>query len=189
MTARQDRAVRTRGSILDAARELVAAGSKRQPTVGEVAGKAGVSRLSVYHHFGSHAGLLEAVAAEARPTRHVTAETGALESLRARIRQACEHWARDPALFRRLPGAAELGASDQDRELAHRLAAEDRLRPGCSLKEAEDVIAVLTSFAAFDRLHQGGRRPSASVVEILVRMAGAILQRGAQSPTNSEPSA
>src|SRR5438105_812130 len=69
-------------------------------------------------------------------------------------------------------------------------ARQDRaVRPGGSLKEAEDVIAVLTSLAAFDRLHQGGRRPSASVVEILVRMAGAILQRGAQSPTNSEPSA
>lgn len=183
------RSARTKGSILAAARELVAAGSRREPTVGEVANQAGVSRLSVYHHFGSHAGLLEAVAAEARPTPHNSAETSALESLRARIRQACEHWAREPALFRHLPGAAELGASDQDRELAQRLAAEDRLRPGCSLKEAEDVIAVLTSFAAFDRLHQSGRRPTASVVEILVRMAGAILEVPAQSPTNSPPSA
>jgi AcrR family transcriptional regulator len=172
-------AARTRVSILAAARELVAAGSKRQPTVGEVASQAGVSRLSVYHHFGSHAGLLEAVAAEARPIPHGSAGTGALESLRTRIRQSCEHWARNPALFRRLPGATELGASDQDRELAQRLAAEDWLRPGCSLKEAEDVIAVLTSFAAFDRLHQSGRRPTASVVEVLLRMAGAILHPGA----------
>jgi len=169
----------TKASILAAARELVAAGSTRQPTVGEVASKAGVSRLSVYHHFGSHAGLLEAVAAGARPTPRAGNETGALESLQARIRQSCEHWARDPALFRRLPGATELGASDQDRELAQRLAAEDRLRPGCSLKEAEDVVVVLTSFAAFDCLHQSGRRPAASVAEILIRMAGAILQVGA----------
>src|SRR5579859_5439175 len=110
-------AARTRASILAAARELVATGSKRQPTVGEVASQAGVSRLSVYHHFGSHAGLLEAVAAEARPIPHGSAGTGALESLRTRIRQSGEHWSRDPALFRRLPGATELGAPDQDREL------------------------------------------------------------------------
>jgi len=180
---------KTRASILAAARGLVAAASKRQPTVGEVASKAGVSRLSVYHHFGSHAGLLDAVAADARPALLASTENGALESLRAQIRQSCEHWARDPALFRRLPRATELGASDQDRQLAQRLAAEDRLRPGCSLKEAEDVIAVLTSCAAFDRLHQSGRRPAASVAEILVRMAGAILQVAAQSPGNSEPSA
>jgi len=179
MPGRAIKAAGTRAAILAAARQLVATGAKGQPTIGEVASQAGVSRLSVYHHFGSHAGLLEAVAADARPAPHGLAETGALDSLRARIRQACEHWARDPALFRRLPGAAELGASDQDRGLAQRLAAEDRLRPGCSLKEAEDVIAVLTSFAAFDRLHQSGRRPAASVSEILVRMAGAILQVGA----------
>src|SRR5437763_901717 len=52
------------------------------------------------------------------------------------------------------------------------------------LDAARELVA-----AGSKRLPQGGRRPSASVVEILVRMAGAILQRGAQSPTNSEPSA
>jgi hypothetical protein len=44
------------------------------------------------------------------------------------------------------------------------------------LKEAEDVIRVLTSFATFDRLHQGGRRSVPAVVEILVRMTGAIVR-------------
>jgi AcrR family transcriptional regulator len=176
MNSRVDRASRTRASILAAARELVAGGSTRHPTVGEVSRRAGVSRLSVYHHFGSHAGLLEALAADTRPVLRRGDEPGAREQLHARIRQACEHWARDPALFRRLPAAAELGASDHDRELAQRLAAEDRLRPGCSLKEAEDVIALVTSFAVFDRLHQGGRRSIGAVVEILSRIAGAILQ-------------
>ncbi len=179
--SRAGRAAGTRAAILGATRELVAGGSSGHPTVGEVATSAGVSRLSVYHHFGSHAGLLEALAAETRPVLQNGDEAGALEQLRARILQASEHWARDPALFRRLPGATELGTHDQDRELAQRLATEDRLRPGCSLKEAEDVIALVTSFAVFDRLHQGGRRPIASVVEILARMAGAILHPPAPS--------
>jgi AcrR family transcriptional regulator len=171
------RAARTRASILAATRDLLVGGSTRPPTVGEVAGRAGVSRLSVYHHFGSHAGLIAALADETRSRPRLGNEIGALEQLRATIRQACEHWARDPDLFRRLPGAAELGAPDH--ELAQRLAAEDRLRPGCSLKEAEDVVGLLTSFGAFDRLHQGGRRSTAAVVEILLRMAGAILNHPA----------
>ena len=171
------RGARTRASILAATRDLLVGGPTRPPTVGEVAAKAGVSRLSVYHHFGSHAGLIAALAAETRSRRPLGDEITGLEQLRATIRQACEHWARDPDLFRRLPGATALGSPDHD--LAQRLAAEDRLRPGCSLKEAEDVVALLTSFDAFDRLHQGGRRSTTVAVEILLRMAGAILNPAA----------
>jgi hypothetical protein len=86
-------------------------------------------------------------------------------------------WASDPALFRGLPGPlrAELEAAAEDRVLAERLAASGQLRPGCSLKEAEDVIGALTSFPVFDRLHKDGRRSSAAVAEILLRLAAAIL--------------
>ena len=84
----------------------------------------------------------------------------------------------DPAFYRALPEAAARTDGDRnlDRELASLLAEGDRLRPGCSLKEAEDVIGLVASFAAFDRLHQDGRRSSSAVVEILLRMAGAILR-------------
>jgi hypothetical protein len=61
------------------------------------------------------------------------------------------------------------------RQLAERLAANDELRPGCSIKEAEDVIAALTSFAFFDRLYKDGRRSPAVVAEILARLASGIL--------------
>ena len=133
--------------------------------MGAIAGLAGVSRLSVYHHFGSRDGVLAAVAGEVH-----AAKPAAGADLRTCIASSVAHWATDPALFRRVP--QPLAAMH---ELATRLAAEDRLRPGCSLKEAEDVIAVLTSFAAFDRLYQDGRRPTATVIEILMRMAGSIL--------------
>jgi AcrR family transcriptional regulator len=183
---RRDRAGKTRAAILAAAHDLVTT-SPGLPAMGAVAKRAGVSRLSVYHHFGSHAGLLDALAAGSRPAiPEPPATSGAGEQLRARIRAACERWASDPGLFRRLPSAAELGDPARDHELAQRLAAEDQLRPGCSLKEAEDVIALVTSFPAFDRLHQGGRRSTAAVAAILLRMAGAVLKAAAQSPTNSE---
>lgn len=165
----------TRTAILAAARDLVAGSGPALPTVGQVAARAGVSRLSVYHHFGSHGGLMAALAASARQARPAEpAGADARDQLRERIRAACEQWALDPGLYRRLPAATAIEVAP-DHELAQLLAAEDRLRPGCSLKEAEDVVAVVTSFAAFDRLHQGGRRSVAAVAEILNRMAGAIL--------------
>src|SRR4029077_1672325 len=141
------------------------------PSVGAVAARAGVSRLSVYHHFGSKGGLIDAVAAEARGDAHqdrpAPAGESPLEELQALIGSSCERWAGSPALFRALPAATGVSASQTDRDLVGRLAAADLLRPGCSLKEAEDVIGLLTSFAAFDWLYRDGRRSAAAVSEIL----------------------
>ena len=72
-------------------------------------------------------------------------------------------------------GDFDLSDLYDDRALAERLAGADLLRPGCSLKEAEDVIGAITSFPVFDRLHKDGRRSQAAVVEILVRLASTIM--------------
>ena len=164
-----------------AARELVvSSGEGPPPSVGAVARRAGVSRLTIYNRFGSRARLLQAVAGEAH-RRVIQPENDqepgdARNELRLRIASSCSRWASDPALFRGLtPVAAQTETSREDRRLAERLAIADQLRPGCSLKEAEDVIGVVTSFATFDRLHQDGRRSTAAVTEILMRMAGGIL--------------
>jgi len=171
---------RTKAAVLAAARELVAAGGGTQLSVGAVARRAGVSRLTIYNRFGSRSELLRAVAGEAHGRALPAAANGARlprEELRDRITAACSTWSSDPALFRALPAVTTAGdpATQKDRGLAERLAAADQLRPGCSLKEAEDVIGALTSFAVFDRLHQDGRRSPAAVAEILMRLAGAIL--------------
>jgi AcrR family transcriptional regulator len=172
---------RTRAAVLAAARELVAAGGSASLSVGAVARRAGVSRLTIYNRFGSRSGLLHAVAGEAHgravppPANGVAKDPR--DELRDRIAAACSVWSSEPALFRALPAASAGGESSalKDRGLAERLAVADQLRPGCSLKEAEDVIGVLTSFAVFDRLYQDGRRSSAAVAEMLMRLAGAIL--------------
>src|SRR5713226_2617167 len=111
------------------------------------------------------------------PARPPRTEPRIPEELRDRITAACGVWSSDPALFRALPAVTSPGdlAASKDRALAERLASADQLRPGCSLKEAEDVIGTLTSFAVFDRLHQDGRRSSTAIAEILMRLAGAIL--------------
>jgi len=58
---RESAAARTRRAILKAAQALLR-DRPGEPTVGAIAAGAGVSRLSVYHHFGSRAGVLAAVA-------------------------------------------------------------------------------------------------------------------------------
>jgi AcrR family transcriptional regulator len=177
---RQGEIDRTRTAILSAARELVA---EHGPTssMGKVAERAGVSRITVYNQFGSKERLLDALAAGIGPALGVTpvaeSSSDSRDDLRLRIAQACRAWSADPSLYRRLdaPHRWKSEESDHDRALAERLAMHDQLRPGCSVKEAADVIGVLTSFAVFDRLHLGGRRSPAAVAEILMRMAGAFL--------------
>jgi AcrR family transcriptional regulator len=185
---RQAEVDQTRDRILAAARAMV---SELGPgsSVGKVAQRAGVSRITVYNRFGSKAGLLEALVAEAGPPAAGVApeETTAdpYADLRFRIGQACASWAADPRLHRQLaarsPGAAGAGGgerSDHDHALAVRLAERDLLRPGCSIKEAEDVIGTLLSFPVFDTLHKDGKRSVTAVAEILLRMASGLLASG-----------
>jgi AcrR family transcriptional regulator len=149
------------------------------PGVGQVARRAGVSRITVYNRFGSKAGLIEELRRDvALSNTGLPADPAddPVDQLKSRIAASCSAWAADPDLHRQLQARA-IGTDEAhgDRELAERLAAGDQLRPGCSIKEAEDVIGLLTSFAAFDRLHRSGRRSPGAVAEILLRLAQGIL--------------
>jgi len=175
---RQAEVDRTRARILAAAGELVAEFGPSSG-LGKVAARAGVSRVTVYNQFGSKARLLDALTARAGilPQNPSAGEPGdPAGDLTRRIEHACAAWAENPDLYRQLAGAGRHDShAAPDRELAARLAAHDLLRPGCSIKEAEDVIGILTSFPVFDRLHQGGRRSASSVAEILLRMAAIVM--------------
>jgi AcrR family transcriptional regulator len=176
---RQEAVDRTRVAILTAARDVLASGEPGL-SAGAVARRAGVSRITLYNRFGSKAGLLRELAAGAQRETPLSLALGLedpRDQLRQRIADSCVRWASDPALFRRLPavGNAEIETPSADRALVERLGAADHLRPGCSLKEAEDVIGALTSFSVFDRLHKDGRRSPGVVTDILMRLAAAIL--------------
>src|SRR5258706_3191281 len=175
---RQGAVDRTRMAILAAARELVASAGPVL-TAGAVAKRAGVSRITVYNQFGSKAGLLRELSAGAhsRVGGQTPDPVDPSDQLRKRITDSCAHWSSSPALFRRLPqiGDVDIETSGEDRALAERLAGADQLRAGCSIKEAEDVIGAVTSFAVFDRLHKDGRRSQATVAEILMRLVATIL--------------
>lgn len=156
--------------ILAAARRLVEAAPSSGLRIGEVAREAGVTRATVYNRFRSRAGLIGTLAppmVEPEPDRR-----DPREAVRLFLAAACARWAVNPSLHRHLPIA---DGTESPRRLAEDLTAADALRPGCSLREAEDVLGALASFAIFDRLHHDGRRPPAAVAEILFRLAGGIL--------------
>ena len=165
---RQSAVDRTSSSILDAARRELA--ETASLSLGAVARRAGVTRATVYNRFGSRSALLDALAP--RTSTPEPAAHDPRQAVRDYLGARCLHWAADPALFRHLPAG---DAGETARRLAEHLAALDALRPGCSLREAQDVLATLGSFPTFDGLHQGGRRSSPAVAEILMRLAGAIL--------------
>jgi len=169
---RQASVYRTAAAIVSAARQVLIEGSPSGLSVGAVARRAGVSRLTIYNRFGSRARLLEA--AVPHPMVIEPDSEDPREALRLLLQRACSAWAAHPALFRYLP-ETEHGDPDAARHLAERLASADALRAGCSLREAQDVVGALTSFALFDRLHQDGRRSAAAVAEILMRMGAGIL--------------
>jgi hypothetical protein len=130
----------------------------------------------VYSRFGTVGALLDRLAPPSRPPAVASQPRPQepREELHGHFHAICAAWATSPALFRHLPRPPEPD-SEAVRAIVQRLAADDALRPGCSLKEAEDVIGVLSAFATFDRLHRDGRRPPAAVAEILMRLASATL--------------
>jgi AcrR family transcriptional regulator len=170
---RQAAVDQTARSILGAARDLVSQTPSSEVTVGAIARRAGVSRITVYNRFGSRDAVLEALAPP--PARSRPSPTDARQALHAYLESRCADWATSPALFRHLPARSEETGAEEVHELAGRLAAADALRPGCSLREAEDVIGVLSSFPVFDRLHRDGRRSPTAVAEILMRIASGLL--------------
>jgi len=135
-----------------------------------VARRAGVTRATVYNRFGSRQELIAALAPS--PAVLPSPAGDPRDAVHHFLSSRSAHWAASPALYRRLDAPDDAAAV---RALAEGLAAADALRPGCSLREAQDVLTTLGSFPTFDRLHQDGRRSAPAVAEILMRLAGGIL--------------
>lgn len=192
-TRRREAASQTRSRILDAARALIGGkGDLDSFSMETVAEKAGVARMTVYHQFGSRAGLLDALA------DHL-ASRGGMERLReaflepdpeSAVRKFVEtfvrFWASDRVTMRRLRAMAvafpsqDRGPRDRDawrREgaahLLRQLAPMLRSTGKVSLPELSELLAALTAFETFDALSSEGRSPEATarlIAEAAVRL-------------------
>jgi AcrR family transcriptional regulator len=187
----------TRSRILEAARGLLAGrGNLDDFSMETVAGRAGVSRMTVYYQFESRAGLLDAL------SDHL-AERGGMARMRdvflepelpaafgKLVTTFVGFWASDRVPLRRMRALAVLfpkdaaGPRDRDawrREAIVNLLARHRYGGPEGRAASDDVIdalATLTSFEAFDLLCVGDR-DAAGVVALITRLGLAELGRGA----------
>jgi AcrR family transcriptional regulator len=192
---RQATVEQTRGRIVAAARELLAApGGFSAFTVDAVAAQAGVARMTVYNQFGSKIGLLEALFDDLAARGLVNRLRAAFgqpeprQALAALIAAFGGFWDSDRVVIRRIRGLASI---DPDFEQAVRqrdgwrrealravvgrlVPAHDKPSPG-SEDEVIDVLHTLTSFETFDNLAGAARSPQ-DVVPLVCRLADAILE-------------
>ncbi len=195
MGARAQAAQSTRTRILDVASRLAADHGFAGLTVEDVAAEAGVSRLTVYNHFTSRSGLLEAVAwslferadiALVRQARLAADEGDALRGFvsanvtflagfgpqgRA-VLAAASH---DPALRAVVDATYIAGRRSAIGELVERIDDAGRLRSGWSRDRACAALMILTSLDAFETLVDRQEWTASEAGELVAEMAAAIV--------------
>jgi AcrR family transcriptional regulator len=197
-TSRPRRAAtsRTRGRVVAAVRELLQEGAFHEATVEQVAARAGVSRATLYGHFGSRLGLVDAICEtfDANPelvaVRDTVREPDVGAALDRSIAHAVAFWASEEAVLEPLYGAAAIDPAARDlvarqradrrTEFGHllgRLEEAGRLRPELSSAEALGVLLVLTSFETFRELRRLAGLGERDVTATLQLAAQALLAR------------
>jgi AcrR family transcriptional regulator len=172
---RQAAARETRLRIVQAARQLLADESNTaELSMGGVARRADVSRLTVYYQFGSRPGLLEApydhlaAAGNMRRMAEVFHEADAPKMLQKMVQVFVGFWASDPVVLRRLRAMSgldpEIAAGIQSRDSRRaRISAEIVRRfvscghaPPAEQKLAAVVLSTLTGFETYDAMSRAG---------------------------------
>jgi AcrR family transcriptional regulator len=148
----------TRDRIIESVRELLSEGAFHESTVEEVAARAGVSRATLYQHFGSRLGLVDAMceAFDANPALVALRSTEDVDAFVARV---VDFWATEEKVLEQLYGAAAVdpaAAALVARQRTDRNGEIRRLlrRVGTSDRRAFAALAVLTSFETYRELRR-----------------------------------
>jgi AcrR family transcriptional regulator len=189
--ARAEQAAHTRAEIIEAVFTCLRESPAEPITVDRIAAIAGVARSTVYAIFGSRRGLFDAVGreladrsgyAQLLEAKH---EPDARSHLRAGMRAGMEMFAANRDIYRALRSMAQLDpdavgdvVAQMDaerargmRRLVRRLADEAALREGLSVRDAEQVLFMLTSFETFDTLYTGRKLSTTKTVALLTEVA------------------
>src|SRR5690349_3854120 len=161
-------ATRTRERITGAVHEMLEDGSFHEATVEEVAMRAGVSRATLYQHFGSRVGLVDAMCEtfDANPAliaiREATGDPDPLRALHTSITHTVRFWASEEPVLSQLYGAAAVDPAAkelverqrQDRRgeferVIRGLDKAGRLREGLTVRRAIALLLMVTSFETF----------------------------------------
>jgi AcrR family transcriptional regulator len=180
----------TRRRILDAVAERLRAAPAEPVSLDRVARMAGVSRSTIYLVFGSRAGLFDALGDDVlrragyAELLEAVADPDPRAGLGAALRAGVAMFATERDVARALFSMAQLDHEavggviarlDENRargtrRMARRLGEAGLLREGVTVKQAADLLWVLSSFDSFDQLHQRGLSAKA-IGDLLVATA------------------
>lgn len=189
MGRRRVQSDRTRANLVGAARRiLMRRDGLATFSLESVASRAGVTRLTVYHQFGSKVRLLEAVYDDLARRGHLAERLEAafeladpLAGLHAIVGAFVEFWSSERLIIRRLRSMAVLdpsfrGATDRDARRFDALRAavlrltRARHRAVSDIDECARILCMLTSFETFDAL--AGR--ASDIDRVLVTVHGLV---------------
>jgi AcrR family transcriptional regulator len=176
----------TRERIVAAVGELLEEGTFHEATVEEVADRAGVARATLYQHFGSRLGLVDAVCETIAQSPELRAARGAGEladvgvALRELVGNSVRFWAAHERLLEPLYGVAAVDPAAarlverqrRDRtsvlaRFARRLHRERRLAGGVGERRALALLLVVTSFETYLELRRHAGLAERQVVRTL----------------------
>jgi AcrR family transcriptional regulator len=159
---RPQRSQATRAKIVAAVRDLLAEGSFHESTVEAVAARAGVSRATLYQHFGTREGLVDAMC-ESFDENPALVKIRRVDDLDSFVELCVAFWSSEEQVLAQLYGAAavdpaaaalvERQRSDRYGELRRVLRAR-----GTDGKRVFAELAVLTSFETYRELRAAGLR-------------------------------
>jgi AcrR family transcriptional regulator len=179
VTRQSGRTSASREQILAAVRSLLEEGVFHETTVEEVAQRAHVSRATLYGHFGSRLGLVDAMCEsfDANPALVALRETADVDVWLERV---VDFWSSEEKVLTQLYGAAAVdpaarnlvGRQTRDRHselkaLLRALGRDDR--------DALAALAVLTSFESYLELRRRLGNSKRQVVATLQQQARALL--------------
>ena len=190
------RAAATRERIKTAVREMLVDGTFHHSTVEQVAERAGVSRATLYQHFGSRLDLVDAICEtfDANPAlvelRKIVELPNADQALRQTIANSVRFWSSEDPVLRQLYGVAAIDPAAQDlvdrqradrrgelERLVRNLARGARVRDASFERRSLALLLVLTSYETFLELREAGMTDRQST-KFLQETAARELLRG-----------
>jgi len=160
---------------MDAVRELLEEGTFHESTVEQVAARAGVSRASLYQHFGSRLDLVDAICETFADNEALQAAKDA-ETIDELVAACVEFWESEERLLVQLYGAAAVDPAARafvERQRRDRYRVLERIAG--ARKDALPTLALLTSFETYRELRRHSHLSKRAVVRTLRGAAQALL--------------
>ena len=161
--------------MMEAVRELLQEGTFHESTVEEVATRAGVSRASLYQHFGSRLELVDAICETFAGNEALQAAKNA-ETVDDLMQASVEFWESEERLLAQLYGAAAVDPAARsfvERQRRDRYRVLSRIAGDA--REAVPTLAVLTSFETYLELRRHNRLSKREVTERLQAAARSLV--------------